>query len=56
MAIVTTKGLSAAAFKKLRQMFPYERPKENASLVAIQRKEGREDVMDFIQRHMTDDS
>lgn len=56
MAFNSTKGMSAAAFKKLRQTFPYQRPKVDDVITTIQRKEGMEDVMNFIERNMVDDA
>ena len=56
MAFNNTKGLSAAAFKKLRLTFPYVRPKTTDSIEQIWKKEGMEDVMDYLRRNMVDDS
>ena len=54
MAYNITKGLSAAAFKKLRTTFPYQRPKVTDPIEVVQRKEGIEDVMNFLERNMVD--
>jgi hypothetical protein len=56
MAFNTTKGMSLAAFKKLRITFPYQRPKVLDPIEVVQRKEGMEDVMSYIERNMVDDT
>lgn len=56
MAIQTTKGMSQGAFRKLSAVFPYARPAVGDSIEEIQRREGAEDVLDFIRRKMLDDS
>ena len=53
--MVNTKGMSQPAFKKLSQIFPYQRPKVTDSIESVQRREGIEDVIDFIRRNMVDD-
>jgi len=53
--MIITKGMSQQAFKKLSQIFPYQRPKVTDSIESVQRREGMEDVMDFIRRNMVDD-
>ena len=55
MAMITTKGMSKTLFAKLTQVFPYQRPKVNDSIEHVQRREGIEDVMDYIRRNMVDD-
>jgi len=55
MAMITTKGMSKTVFTKLTQVFPYQRPKVNDSIEHVQRREGMEDVMDYIRRNMVDD-
>jgi len=56
MAFNTTKGMSLAAFKKLRLTFPYQRPKVLDPIEVVQRKEGMEDVMSYIERNMVDNT
>ena len=48
--------MSLAAFKKLRIAFPYQRPKVLDPIEVVQRKEGMEDVMSYIERNMVDDT
>ena len=55
MALQTSKGLSRAAFTKLSKVFPYQRPKIHDPIELVQRKEGIEDVMEYLRRNMVDD-
>jgi hypothetical protein len=51
----TTHSLSRVAFRKLSMAFAYERPKVTTGLPEIQRKEGQQDVLDYIEREFVHD-
>lgn len=55
MAIQTSKGMSLAAFTKLQKAFPYKRPEVHNPIELVQRREGMEDVMEYLRRNMVDD-
>jgi len=56
MASLTSKGMKKGAFEKLRRIYPYARPKTEDSIEKIQRRQGWEDVMEYIEENMVDDS
>lgn len=46
------KGMTKAAFQQLKKTFPDARPKLGETLEQIHRREGQQDVLAYIERHL----